>query len=209
VSDASRTGRYGVIYGDPPWWYNQRANTDKMRGGACRQYPLMRDEELIAMRPQIDGWADDNCALCLWTTGPRQDFAIDLGRAWGFRYATMLAVWVKTYDGQKPVQACGHYTSQTCEYLHLWVRGSTPVAERLLPQVGWYARGRHSEKPAEFRHLIECLWPDAKRLEIFCRHAPDGWDAWGNQVGLLVGNTKEIRRWRDEGQGLLFDRRLA
>jgi N6-adenosine-specific RNA methylase IME4 len=197
-------GDYTVIYADPPWWYNQRCDTDSMRGGACRQYGLMRDADLLAMRPRLDGWAADDCALCLWTTGPRQDFAVDLGRAWGFRYGTMLAVWVKTYDGNKPVTTCGHYTSQTCEYMHLWLRGSMPVAERMLPQVGWYARGEHSAKPTEFRRLIECLWPDARRLELFSRNACPGWDAWGNQVGLLTGDRKQVKRWRLGDQATLF-----
>lgn len=199
--------KYDVIYADPPWWYNQRANTDSFRGGARRHYPLMTDAELIAMRPFIDSLAAHDCAMLMWCTGARDDFAIDLIRAWGFRHATLLAVWIKCYENGKPVTGCGHYTSQTAELLRLAVRGSmaSSVAEKLLPQVHYGVPGEHSEKPDVFRKLIECLWPNARRIELFCRHAPAGWDAWGNQVGLLSGGPKVIRPWRDEGQGVLFN----
>ena len=193
---------YGVIYADPPWWYNQRCDTDAMRGGACRQYPLIRDEDLIDFRHKIDAWANKDCALCVWATGPRMDFACDLVVHWGFRYVTMLAVWVKTYADGRTVTACGHYTSQSAEYLLLGVRGSMPVAERMIPNVIHAPRAAHSEKPRRFRELIEALWPDAKRLEVFCRHAPEGWAAWGNQVGLLDGGEKEAQSW--SGQRRLF-----
>ena len=196
--------RYSVIYVDPPWFYAQRCDTDSMRGGACKQYDLMPDAELIAFGSQIDEWADEDCALAMWATGPRMDFACDLLRAWRFRYATMLAVWVKIDASGKPVTACGHYTSQSAEYLLLGLRGSMPVAERLIPNVIHAPRGAHSEKPQVFRTLVESLWPDARRLEVFCRHAPAGWDAWGNQVGLLEGDTKQIEAWRADGQLRLF-----
>ena len=41
--------------------------------------------------------------------------------------------------------------------------------------------GRHSEKPAHAHTLIERMYPNARRLELFARGAPrTGWTAWGN-----------------------------
>lgn len=206
VQPAPSAAKYDVIYADPPWWYNQRADTDSFRGGAGRHYPLMRDAELLAMRPFVDSLAADDCALLMWTTGARDDFGIDLIRGWGFKPTTLFGVWVKCYEDGKIVTACGHYTSQSAELLRLAVRGSmaSSVAERLLPQVHFGVPGAHSEKPNVFRKLIECEWPAARRIELFCRHAPAGWDAWGNQVGLLAGGPKVVTPWRDDGQGRLF-----
>lgn len=41
--------------------------------------------------------------------------------------------------------------------------------------------GRHSEKPAEIRDRIVELFGDVPRVELFCRHQPEGWDNWGNE----------------------------
>ena len=44
-------------------------------------------------------------------------------------------------------------------------------------------RGRHSEKPAAVRELIDRMYPHASKLELFARgKAPEGWRFWGNQA---------------------------
>jgi N6-adenosine-specific RNA methylase IME4 len=45
-----------------------------------------------------------------------------------------------------------------------------------------FARTQHSAKPAEVAELIEAMYPDLPKLEMFCRSPRDGWDAWGNQA---------------------------
>jgi len=46
----------------------------------------------------------------------------------------------------------------------------------------------HSEKPEEFRQLIEDAtadMPNRRRIELFARRTTPGWDTWGNEVGKL------------------------
>lgn len=31
--------------------------------------------------------------------------------------------------------------------------------------------------------MIENLYPNSKRLEIYARNEKEGWDCWGNEVG--------------------------
>lgn len=200
--------KYGVIYADPPWKF---ADQTQENSGASDHYDLMEDEELLAMAPFIDSLATSDCALVMWASGARLKFAYQLQQAWGFREVTMLFVWCKLYPQQRsPVCGQGRYTRSSCEFVLLGARGSIPVFQKNIPQllesemVREYRSNVHSEKPNEFRTRIECLWPSARRIELFCRHAPAGWDAWGNQVGLLSGGPKVIRPWRDEGQGVLF-----
>ena len=40
----------------------------------------------------------------------------------------------------------------------------------------------HSRKPDEAYELIEGMYPDAVRLELFARTQRDGWTAMGNEV---------------------------
>jgi len=42
-------------------------------------------------------------------------------------------------------------------------------------------RGRHSEKPAEVRRLIERASP-GPRLELFATSAEPGWVSWGGSL---------------------------
>jgi N6-adenosine-specific RNA methylase IME4 len=50
------------------------------------------------------------------------------------------------------------------------------------PSVFEFKRGRHSEKPAEIRRIIEKMYPvfDASsRLELFARERVKGWTSYG------------------------------
>ncbi|MBE3073037.1 MAG: hypothetical protein IMZ67_08685, partial [Acidobacteria bacterium] len=42
----------------------------------------------------------------------------------------------------------------------------------------------HSEKPDEFRELIEKLYTTGPRLELFARERVEGWDCFGNDAAL-------------------------
>lgn len=43
-------------------------------------------------------------------------------------------------------------------------------------------RGKHSQKPNNFRYMIEALYGDKSRIELFARQKSEGWDVWGNEV---------------------------
>lgn len=181
--------KYQVIYADPPWFYNnrktggERKDKTKFGGGAMKHYPLMKDAELLAMRPFIDTLADDNCALFMWATMPRLDFGIELLKKWGFRYATTAFVWVKrTNSGEGLVYNPGFYTASNTEIVLLGIRGSMRPARQMLQSVVEAPRTRHSEKPPEVGRRILQMYPEASRIELFAREQVDGWDAWGNEV---------------------------
>jgi len=59
--------KYQIIYADPPWKYNIRANQKtRFRGGACGHYNLMS----VCNLP-IKDIADDDCVLFMWVTMPK------------------------------------------------------------------------------------------------------------------------------------------
>jgi N6-adenosine-specific RNA methylase IME4 len=72
------------------------------------------------------------------------------------------------------------------ELLLVCTRGScTPDAPTPMPDsvIAEERSGRHSEKPASFRQLIDRLYPIGPRLELFARDiVPEPWAVWGNQV---------------------------
>ena len=171
--------KYRVIYADPPWQYNNSGvitETDAY-GRAARHYPTMSIAELCAMGPAIIDRTEDNAVLFLWTTSPLLEDSFKVIDAWGFQYKTSF-VWDKVRHN------FGHYNSVRHEFLLICTRGScTPDNNKLYDSVVTVERtDNHSEKPDEFRHIIDDLYTWGKRIELFARRPADGWDAWGNDL---------------------------
>lgn len=40
----------------------------------------------------------------------------------------------------------------------------------------------HSHKPEYVYRMLDDMFPDARKLEMFARNQKDGWDCWGNEV---------------------------
>lgn len=41
---------------------------------------------------------------------------------------------------------------------------------------------KHSKKPEKAYELIEALYPNASRMELFARQKRLGWDSWGDEL---------------------------
>lgn len=192
--------QYQVIYADPPWHYNnrktggERNDKTKFGGGAMKHYPLMPDADLLAMRPFIDSLADKNCALFMWATMPRLDFAIELLKGWGFRYATNAFTWVKHKKklsvsevlgdqmlDHNWVYGPGYYTASNVEVVLLGIKGSMPPVRKMTPSIITTERFEHSRKPI-LHCEIDHMYPEAKKIELFARNdiGLPSWDVWGN-----------------------------
>jgi N6-adenosine-specific RNA methylase IME4 len=165
---------YRVIYADPPWQYGDTL-LNMPGAGAEDHYPSMSIDELCAMR--VEDLATSDAVLFMWVTSPLLEECFPIIRAWGFEYKTSF-VWDKVKHNM------GHYNSVRHELLLVCTRGScTPDVPTLIDSVQSIERsGRHSEKPQEFRTIIDTLYPTGKRLELFARAPVDGWDVWGNEV---------------------------
>ena len=98
-------------------------------------------------------------------------------RAWGFEYKTSF-VWDKVKHN------FGHYNSVRHEFLLVCTRGScTPDNSELLDSVQSIERSaKHSEKPEEYRKIIEKMYTHGRKLELFARSRHEGWEAYGDQV---------------------------
>lgn len=80
----------------------------------------------------------------------------------------------------------GHWTRANAEICFLATRGKNTRVSASVPQVVIApVTGEHSEKPDEVRTRIVQLMGDLPRMEMFCRHAPEGWDTHGDEVGKL------------------------
>lgn len=174
--------KYSIIYADPPWKYNIRANQKtRFRGGACGHYNLMSMDEIKAL--PIPDLADDNCVLFLWCTFPYLDEQIQLFEHWGFEYKTLGFSWIKTNPKNgKPFFGVGYYAKSNAEVCLMGIKGKMKPASNSVSSVVIAPRREHSKKPDEIRDRIVTLFGDIPRIELFARQKTDGWDVWGNEV---------------------------
>jgi N6-adenosine-specific RNA methylase IME4 len=168
---------YRVIYADPPWSYGNSGLDDY--GHAERHYPTMTIDELCQMPVKL--MADDDAVLFMWVTSPLLEECFDVIRAWGFKYKTSF-VWDKVKHN------FGHYNSVRHELLLVCTRGScTPDVKTLHDSVQTIERTeKHSEKPEEFRAIIDAIYPRGRRIELFSRKTVNGWDAYGNETAEVA-----------------------
>jgi N6-adenosine-specific RNA methylase IME4 len=176
-------GQYRVIYADPPWQYaNAGVITDSdAYGRAARHYDTLSIADLCAL--PVGDHACAEAVLFLWVTSPLLAECWPVISAWGFTYKASI-VW------DKVAHNFGNYVSVRHEFLLIATRGSclpdrpTPMPDSVLT----VQRSKvHSEKPGEFRALIERLY-DGPRVELFARAKYAGWSAWGDQA-LAAGEA--------------------
>lgn len=181
LEHVAKSGRYGIIYADPPWDYKgqlQHAGPGSGdSGGAIRHYSTVRLPDLMQL--EVASIAAEDSLLFLWATSPHLDQAIDLGKAWGFDWATVAFVWDKQRVNP------GFYTMSQCELCLVFKRGRipTPRGARNVRQLVSERRSEHSRKPAEVRRRIEAMFPDQRKIELFARDIDvPGWDTWGEEI---------------------------
>jgi len=95
--------KYRVLYADPPWSYNDKADAGAVQaGGAERHYPSMSIAELCAL--PIPALCEPDAVLFLWVTSPLLCESFAVIKAWGFSYRASF-VWDKVKHNM------GHYNS--------------------------------------------------------------------------------------------------
>lgn len=166
-------GPFNVLYADPPWRY-EHSKTDNRQ--IENHYPTMALDEICEL--PVNDIATDDAVLFLWATSPKLAESMRVIESWKFTYRTCM-VWDKERIGM------GYYARQQHELLLIATRGSLPVPEpsnRPASVIRSERDEKHSAKPCEFYEIIERMYPEYPKVELFARARRDGWSAWGNQA---------------------------
>jgi N6-adenosine-specific RNA methylase IME4/ParB-like chromosome segregation protein Spo0J len=187
--------RYAVLYADPPWHfevYNEESGVERAAGN---HYPTMSLDEICAL--PVLSLASPDAALFMWTTAPHLRESFDVLVAWGFEYKTNI-VWVKDKIG------LGYFVRNQHELLLVATRGDMPLPSpgNRPPSVITAPRREHSRKPDEAYELIERMYPELPKIELFARHARAGWAAWGNEVAAPDDGISDFLRRRPQRAGI-------
>jgi N6-adenosine-specific RNA methylase IME4 len=171
--------KYPVLLADPPYRYVFSQTSSR---AIERHYETMTLEEICAM--PVSEIATPSAVLFLFVPSPILEQAFAIIRAWGFTYTTA-GVWKKT-DGFGE----GHYFRQQHEHLLVAKRGDIPPPPPHLRSSSVFEAPRpereHSRKPDEAYALIERMYPELPKIELFARKARPGWSCWGNEVEAVA-----------------------
>jgi N6-adenosine-specific RNA methylase IME4 len=175
--------RWPVILADPPWDFSAY-NPLTANRHVSHHYPVMKLAEVCAL-PVAD-LAADHCVLFLWATVPCLEESFEALRAWGFKYKSGL-VW------DKEVPSTGYWFRGQHELLLLATRGNPPLplTKNVPASVIRERRREHSRKPEASYAIIERMFPDLPKFELFARSRRPGWDSWGNETSRFAAAMME------------------
>lgn len=148
--------------------------------GTQLDYPTVSLDVITKHLTIADSITEENTVLFLWTIDKYLFEAEQIAKSLKYKlHARMIWNKVTGIPAAFTVRF-GH------EYLLYMYKG------KLLP-VSKNERGkihtvfteqvkRHSQKPEEAYRIIERLYPNAQKIELYARNERDGWDCWGNEV---------------------------
>ncbi len=190
--------KYDVIYSDNPWIQKagrklkpykvingkQIWNSD-IKESSDLPYQTMTLEEMAEM--PVKSIVSKDAVLFMWVTNKYLLKAEKIINAWGFEYVACIT-WKKKRMGG----GLGGVVRISSEYLLFCRRGNLKavgnipesVIEAKRPYVNGYPC--HSKKPEIFAEMIENLFPNTRKLEMFARTARKGWDVFGNEVNNSI-----------------------
>src|SRR5262245_25729120 len=123
---------FGAILADPPWSFTLWNGRDKRVAsrGSVTPYDTM-DMDQIAALPVTDVVAE-NCVLFLWCSWPSMPEALDIIKAWDFKYKTCGFLWAKAHANQLEMfrddidayMGLGYWTRANSEPCLLATRGN-------------------------------------------------------------------------------------
>ena len=174
--------KYGTIYADPPWRFQNRTGKVAPEHKRLNRYETMTLKEIMSL--PVECITEDKSHLYLWVPNALLPDGLAVMEAWGFRYKGNI-VWEKVRkDGEPDGRGVGFYFRNVTELLLFGIRGEnnrTLAPARSQVNLIRTQKREHSRKPDEIVHIIEQCSP-GPYLELFARGDREGWDMWGNQA---------------------------
>lgn len=173
---------YEIIYTDPPW-PQKKGNIRKCRPnqGKDLDYSTLTVEECFELQDRFFAQTAERHNVFMWTI---DKFLPETEREMKKRGYKLHArfVWDKE-NGIAP--------AFTVRFSHEYLLWFYKPGKMLMPRKE--CRGKyttvlreqstyHSHKPICAYEMLDDMFPDAVKIELFARNKRDGWCAWGDEV---------------------------
>ncbi len=174
--------KFEVLYADNPWQFANEKTGGNHQSGASQKYPVMPLSAIMQL--PVPAVSQPTSALFLWVpTRLKFSHGNPTAMAWGFHSYETTIYWRKIRTGRR--LGLGFWLANEVEELLVYTRGDMAPWRARVPNVLSLPVLEHSEKPEEFRRLIEEVTGHFSRrrcLELFARKTVTGWTGIGKQV---------------------------
>lgn len=173
---------YSLIYCDAPWKQSKggRKSVRPNSSGTELDYPVCSLEEIKEHLKTADERTTDNAILFMWTIDKYLFEAQEMAESLGYKLHARM-IWDKVTG--IPAAFTVRYSH---EYLLYMYKGKLiPIAKEERGKISTVFTEkvkRHSQKPETAYQIIERLYPNLNKLEMYARNTRPGWDSWGNEV---------------------------
>mmetsp|Transcript_152623 Transcript_152623/g.489421 ORF Transcript_152623/g.489421 Transcript_152623/m.489421 type:complete len:700 (+) Transcript_152623:97-2196(+) len=180
-------GQISVVMADPPWDIHMEL-----------PYGTLTDDEVRNLNV---GDIHEDGVIFLWVTGRAMELARDCFRIWGYRRIEEI-IWVKTNQLQRIIRTgrTGHWINHSKEHCLVGIKGNPKLNRNLDCDVIVSEVRETSRKPDEIYNLIERMFPNCLKLELFGRphNVHDNWITCGNQLdGVRLCDETICRRYNE------------
>ena len=188
--------KFDLILADPPWKQSKggKKNVRKNSSGTDLDYPVMSLRDIVSVMIRAKNLCNENHILFMWTIDKYLHESEMMALSLGYKLHARM-IWNKVTG--IPAAFTIRYGH---EYLLYFYSGKLlPVALDIrgkIHSVFTERVVRHSKKPEISYEIIEALYPNAKKLELFARQNRIDWDVWGNEVESTVSLQRKIKRIR-------------
>lgn len=185
--------KYQVIVADPAWGFNDNLKKMKkpVKRAASAQYNVMTPAQVAAI-PVADIADPMGCFLALWVPGSMLVSGLDVMKAWGFKHKQVF-VWVKLKKKYREEEnwnestrvGMGRLFRQSHEIALIGTSGKSVypwLEDHSQRSVAFDLNQGHSIKPSTLQNRIDKMFPDAQKLEMFCRRPRNGWTCLGDAI---------------------------
>lgn len=176
--------KYDIVYTDPPWQQG-KGGKKKVRpnsSGLPLDYPTMGISEIKELHEAfLTTNTTERHNVFMWAIDKYLQDAEKFMAELGYKLHARM-VWDKL-NGPAPA-----FTVRFCTEYLLWFYKPGNI---LMPRKecrGKYTNliregsREHSRKPDYAYEMLEDMFKDSEKIELFARRKRDGWDCWGNEV---------------------------
>lgn len=155
----------------------EKRQTELKRGEL--EYPTLTMGEIEAILRKVKTNSKHN--FFVWTIEKYLLKTEEMMKSMGYKVHARI-IWNKV---------TGMPTAFTVRYQHeylLWCYKKSKILMPVKEEQGKWGDvfteqvKRHSQKPEHAYEMIEAMFPDAEKIELFARNTRNGWDCWGNEV---------------------------
>ena len=173
---------YDIVYTDPPWQQTKGGKRNvRPNQGQKLDYPTLSIDNIKTHMDLVIKHCSEKHNIFMWTIDKYLHKTEQMMNDLGYQLHARL-IWDKE-NGIAPA-----FTLRFSHEYLLWFykKGNILMpAEEVRGKYTTVLREpstKHSKKPECAYEMIEKMFPDSIKLEMYARECRDGWDSWGNEI---------------------------